>query len=109
MASVKPPRPPTFDATGFSGRLHERVLTESGVAYPVFDPKDDDGKAIGFPRFIQWVRGLRDSVNANAIYLDQVKDDLDAHRAADNARHANLSNRVAALEAQQSAPFPGSG
>ena len=109
MATLKPPRPPTFDATAFSGRLHERVLTEQGDAYPVFDPKDDTGKFIGLPRFVQWIRGLRDVVNGNAIFLDQVKDDLDAHRAADNARHANLSNRVAALEAQQHAPFPESG
>lgn len=55
-------------------------------------------------------KGLRDVVMANAIYADQVKDDLDAHKAADQARHAALNQRVAALEAAaQTNPFPASG
>lgn len=108
--SAKPPRPPAFDAKTFSQRLHERVTTEGGARYAVFDPVDDKtGQPINFPRWVNWLRNLRDAVQANAIYLDDVKEDLDAHKAADNTRHAALNDRVAALEAQQAAPFPGSG
>jgi hypothetical protein len=108
--SAKPPRAPAFDDKAFAGRLHERVLTATGKPYVVFDPENDEGERIGFPRFIQWVRNLRDAVVANAVYLDDVKGDLDDHKAIDGARHANLAGRVAALEeAQQHDPFPGSG
>ena len=53
-------------------------------------------------------KGLRDVVDANAQYLDAVKEDLDAHRAADATRHQTINQRLAALEAAAaSAPFPG--
>src|SRR6187431_934302 len=104
--SAKPSRSPAFDAKSFSQRLHERVLSATGKPYAVFDPEDDSGKLIGFPRFIAWVRGLRDTVNANAVYLDDVAGGLGSHIATDNARHSALAGRVAALEeAQQFSPF----
>jgi hypothetical protein len=70
------------------------------------------------PRFHRWIRsegefdgkGLRDVVNANAIFLDDVKEDLDKHKALDNTRHTALAQRVAALEGQHTnTPFPASG
>lgn len=108
MPSAKPTQGPTFDEATFAQRLRERVLTATGQPYSVFKPDY-------FPKFIRWVRGteefdgtgLRDVVNTNAIMLDGVKDDLDNHRDADNARHAVLSQRVTALEGQvSSSPFP---
>jgi hypothetical protein len=52
--------------------------------------------------------GLRDTVAANALYLDTVKGDLDDHRSADLARHHNINERLAALEAAvANPPFPG--
>lgn len=109
--SQKPSQSPTFDEGIFAKRLYERVLTAStNKPYAVFKPDY-------FPKFVRWVKGseeydgtgLRDTVNTNALFLDQIKGDLDGHRDMDNARHATLSTRVAALEAQQGVPFPGSG
>lgn len=108
--SMKPPRRPGFDDKNFSGRLHERVLSEAGKPYAVFDPVDDaTGEVIGFPRWSRWIDKLRDAIVGNAKYLDDVANGLGEHVVVDNARHTALANRVAALEeAQQFAPFPGS-
>lgn len=111
MPSVKPSQPPALDTKGFVTRLRE-VVAKTGLGpFPVFGDE-------GLPKFHRWVRGegeydgkgIRDVVNANAIYLDDVKDDLDAHKAVDNTRHTALAQRVAALEGQNThAPFPASG
>lgn len=106
MASVKPPRRPSFDAKSFSQRLWERVLSAAGGHYAVFDPVDDDGDLIGFPRYVRWTDTLRDGVNANAIFLDDVDKQLHSHIEADNTRHAALAARVKALE-DGTPPFPG--
>lgn len=127
MPSAKPKRPPTFDAKSFAKRLYERVRQGNGYVevpaggnavkapvlndsapYAAFDYENDEGQPIGFPNFIAWVRGVRDTVNANAVYLDDVKNDLDAHKEADNARHAVIRQDIAELQAAvQSPPFPG--
>ena len=108
---MKPTQPPAFDAKGFAQRLLERVVKPDGKPYAVFGET-------GLPRWARWInssgeydgKGLRDVVNANAIYLDDVKNDLDAHKTVDNERHASLARRVTALEGQNTnAPFPGSG
>lgn len=108
MASQKPTQPPAGDFGTFAKALWERVRKPDASPYAVFA----DGT---LPRFTRWVggtnefdgTGLRDTVNANALYLDQVKDDLDQHRNIDNARHATLAQRVTALEGQVSiSPFP---
>ena len=111
MASLKPTQAPAFDAKGFCKRLYERVTQTNGTPYAVFGEN-------GMPRWARWIngtgefdgKGLRDVINTNAIYLDDVKNDLDAHKTVDNARHTSLAQRVAALEGQNTnAPFPGSG
>lgn len=111
MPSQKPTQPPAFDAKGFAQRLYERVLKPDGTPYAVFGEN-------GMPRWARWLngsgeydgKGLRDVVNANALYLDDVKDDLDGHKVIDAQRHAALALRVTALEGQSTnAPFPGSG
>lgn len=114
MPSQKPTQPPAGDFATFSKTLHDKVRKggyATGDPYTVFA----DGT---LPKFTRWVgssgefdgTGLRDTVNANALYLDEVKEDLDQHRTADNARHASLAARVGAVEAAieaLSVPFPG--
>jgi len=110
MASAKPPRPPSFDDATFARRLYERVRTPTGGPYAVFRPTDDAGAKIGFPRFTEWLRGLRDTVNANALYLDDVKGDLDDYRENNGVAHASFDQRLKLLEAEQThTPFPASG
>lgn len=111
MPSKKPTQPPDMDTKAFVKRLRE-IVAKVGMK-PVIAYED------GYlPVFHRWIRsegefdggGLRDVVNANALYLDAVKDDLDTHKAVDNARHNALAQRVAALEgAATTTPFPGSG
>lgn len=108
--SQKPTQPPTFDEGTFARRLYERVLTPStNKPYAVFKPDY-------FPKFVRWVKGseefdgigLRDVVNANAIYLDAVKDDLDQINERETAHHTAQAMRLAALEeAVSNPPFPG--
>lgn len=111
MASAKPGQPPAFDASTHEKVLYDEVRKDDGSGYQVFEDK-------AFPRWKRWVDGtaeydgvgLRDVVLANALYADQVKEDLDAHRAADQSRHAAINSRLSALEAAaQTNPFPGSG
>jgi hypothetical protein len=109
VASAKPPRPPSFDDKTFSQRLYERVRTATGGQYAVFRPTSDSGDKIGFPRFTEWLRGLRDVVNANALFLDDVKSDFDQFRGATLQKQTQQDNRLAALEAQASDPFRDAG
>ena len=111
MPSQKPTQPPPFDAATFVKVLDGELKKDDGSSYAVFQDNS-------YPRYTRWIngtaefdgKGLRDVVNANAIYLDEVKDGLDAHKAADASRHASLNQRIAALEAaSQSVPFPASG
>lgn len=81
---------------------------DNGQPYQVFGNKT-------LTRWKQWVggefefdgAGLRDVVDANAYALEDLKSDFDGHRTSDNARHAALASKVAALEAQQVNPFGG--
>ena len=107
----KPTRPPDMDTKAFVKRIRELFAKNSLGPYQTFDDKY-------LPTFHRWIRsegefdgaGLRDVVNANALALDDVKEDLDGHKTIDNARHTALAQRVAALEgAATHAPFPGSG
>lgn len=68
-----------------------------------------------FPEWKRWVeatgsqdgRGLKDVVEANAIGMDRLKIDVDAHKTADDARHQQVNTRLAAIEAQlANSPFP---
>lgn len=111
MASKKPTQPPDMDTKAFVKRLREIVAK---VGMPEVIAYRDDY----LPKFHRWIRsegefdgaGLRDVVNANAVYLDDVKSDLDAYKTTDSARYAALARRVAALEgAATTSPFPGSG
>jgi len=111
MASKKPTQPPDMDTKAFVKRLREIVAKVGMAPVAAYDDKY-------LPVFHRWIRsegefdgaGLRDVVNANALYLDDVKEDLDGHKTIDNARHTALAQRVAALEgAATTTPFPGSG
>lgn len=99
MPSAKPSRPPAFDDKTFSQRLWERVRTLTGGQYSVFKPLNDGGEKINFPRFIDWVRNLRNVVNTNAVMLDDVKDDVDDLRKTSTVKLSNHESRLDALEA----------
>lgn len=110
MPSQKPTQPPAFDAATTWKVFDAELKKDDGSSYAVFQDAS-------FPRYKRWIdgtaeydgKGLRDVVNANAIYLDEVKDGLDAHKAADASRHSSINERLAALEAAQAqpSPFPG--
>jgi hypothetical protein len=111
MPSQKPTQPPDMDTKAFVARIRDTVAK---VGIGPFQTFNDEY----LPKFHRWIRsegefdgkGLRDVVNANAIYLDDIKEDLDAHKTLDNARHTSLAQRVAALEGQNTnTPFPASG
>jgi len=108
-SSMKPPDPPAFDAKAHEKALYESIKRPDGKPYLSLAYEDAQGNAINFVAWQRWQRQLRDTIMANAIYLDDTAGRIEAHIDADNARHKALSDRVAALEAQQVAPFPGSG
>lgn len=99
-----------MDSKGFVKRIREMAAALNLGPFPVFSDAQ-------LPVFHRWIMGteefdgtgLRDVVNANAFAVDDLKNDFDDHRTMDNVRHSALAQRVAALEAQQSAPFPESG
>lgn len=109
-----PSQPPDFDTVAFAKRLRE-IAAKVGLG--PFDALADNR----LPKYFRWINstveydgadkgGIRDVVDANAYALEDLKGDFDQHRTLDNARHASLSQRVAALEGQQTnVPFPGSG
>lgn len=104
MASKKPTQPPAFDATSFTNALIANQPISSTLA----------AQYIAWKRWVESSsqfdsKGLRDVVNANAYYLDSVKDDLDNFEGSVNPQLSSLEARVAALESQPSVPFPGSG
>lgn len=110
MPSAKPPDRPAFDSKTFTGRLYDRVLSATGKPYTIFRGVSASGDAINFLAWSRWIDRLKDTIKANAQYLDDVKADLDDHRAVDLNRHQALDARVTALEeAQSTVPFPGSG
>lgn len=109
MPSQKPTQPPASDFGTMEAAWYENLKRPDGKPYEVFN------KAT-LTTWKRWVggefefdgKGLRDVVNANAIYLDEVKEGLDAHKAADASRHQTVNQRLAALEAAASQnPFPG--
>lgn len=111
MPSKKPTQPPDMDTKAFVKKLREIVAKVGMAPVIAYDEKY-------LPTFHRWIRsegeydgaGLRDVVNANAVYLDDVKEDLDGHKTMDAARHTALALRVTALEgAATTTPFPGSG
>lgn len=111
MPALKPTQPPDMDTKAFVGRLRDLAAKVGIGPFQTYEDRF-------LPTFHRWIRsegefdgkGLRDVVNANAIFLDDVKEDLDAHKTIDNARHTALAQRVAALEGQNTnTPFPASG
>jgi hypothetical protein len=101
MPSAKPSQPPPADMQGLIDRVTE--LSKKVLNKPFSST---------LPKWKRWVggegeydvTGLRDVVNADALMLDQVKQDGDTNTAA----IVDLRRRVTALETQPSAPFPGS-
>lgn len=90
------PKPPNFDAAGWTARLKEAI------------PKRSDGTAITvwdqLIPFVQWLRGQRDVVAKHDVQLVDHKLDIDTHLERLN----RLNDRVAALEARPTtSPFPG--
>lgn len=99
---------PTFNAAAYSDRLQE-TRQASGALPPV--PVFDKTKPDSIVPLAQYTKGkLTDTVNALTDFSHDIKEDLDAHRAADQSRHSTINQRLAALEAAaQTNPFPDSG
>ena len=96
---------PTFNAAAYSDRLQEtRQAAGPLPAVPVFDKTKPDS----IVPLAQYTKGkLTDTVNALSDFSGDIKDDLDAHKAADSARHQTVNQRLAALEAAvTNPPFP---
>jgi hypothetical protein len=92
---------PSFDAKTFSEVLSRHLNKPDGSPYLVFDQ---------IKPFIDGIRKLRDQTAANDVFLNDVKQDLDAYRAKTNDRVLSLEQRVTDLEGRTSTvPFPGSG
>lgn len=109
MPSAKPTQPPASDFSTMEKAWYDNLKRPDGQPYEVFNNKT-------LTKWKRWVGGelefdgvgLRDVVNANALFADQVKEDLDAHKAADLSRHQTVNQRLAALEAAvTNPPFPG--
>lgn len=99
---------PTFNAAAYSDRLQE-TRQASGPLPPV--PVFDKTKPDSIVPLAQYTKvKLTDTVNALTDFTSDIKEDLDQHRNADNARHAVVRQDIteirAALEAL-SVPFPG--
>lgn len=109
MPSKKPTQPPPSDFATMEQAWYDNLRRPDGEPYQVFDNKT-------LTTWKRWVggehefdgSGLRDVVHTNAVFLDDVKSDLDAHKAADLSRHQGINSRLAALEAAvANPPFPG--
>ena len=109
MPSAKPTQPPASDFSTMEKAWYDNLKRPDGKPYEVFNNQT-------LTKWKRWVggefefdgKGLRDTVMSNAIYADQIKEDLDAHKSADTSRHQTINQRLAALEAAvQSPPFPG--
>lgn len=105
------PKPPAFDSKSFSQRLYERVLTAAGKPYAVFDPVDINGIPINFPGFTNWVKEMRDHVEALRVSVhgtDGIKEHLDRLDDRETQHHVAQAQRLTALEeAVANPPFPG--
>lgn len=95
------PRLPGFDAKAFTQRLFERVRSDSGAPFGVFDPASSNSLV----EFVKALRGQRDIVSAHDYQLA----DQAGRLAANSGKLSSLEDRVAALEAQPERPFPASG
>jgi hypothetical protein len=77
----------------------------------VFDPTDDNGQPINFPRFVNWTKTLRDHTEALRLGVfgpDGIKAHLDGLDAREAQHHAAQAQRLTALEeAVANPPFPG--
>jgi hypothetical protein len=109
--SLKPTQPPkSADYSALVKKVNE-VAAKAGVT-PL-----SSANTTAIPRHKRWVggeapdydgTGLRDVVQANAVFLDDVKVDLDDFKENNGIAHASFARRLAAIEAQLAAsPFPG--
>lgn len=109
MPSAKPNQPPASDFSTMEKAWYDNLKRPDGQPYEVFNNQT-------LTKWKRWVggefefdgTGLRDVVNANAIHLDNVEENLNAHKAADASRHQTVNQRLSALEAAvANPPFPG--
>lgn len=87
------PKLPPLDGKALESALKTSVRKPDGSPYAVFDNVQE------------WVRGeraVRDASAATNVFAHDLKGDIDQH----SARIADLEQRVAAVEARPSAPFP---
>jgi hypothetical protein len=108
MPAEEPTQPPASDFSTMEKAWLDNLKRPDGQPYAVFGNRT-------LTRWKQWVggesefdgKGLRDTVDKNAQFLNAVDRHLHTHIDNDNTRHAALAARVTALEAAGSNPFPG--
>lgn len=104
--AVIPIKPPAFDARAANDAWLKKVLKDDDTPYAVF-------ASGGFHNLNRWMlgigefdgKGLFDAVKTNASEQNHIRTQVNGH----GARLDKHDDRLAALEAQQHAPFPGSG
>jgi len=97
MAAKRTQKPPALDAVGMVKGLPPAA--QGFIDWKQFVEASSEFDGHG--------KGLVDTVNGNADFLNATNADLQAHKGLDDARHTALSTRVRALEdALASSPFP---
>lgn len=90
------PKPPAFDAAGFSKALTDNIKKPDGTSYAPFSQ---------FTGYKQWNDKQRDEIEKVRVGVfgsEGIKNDVDEHAARLN----KLESRMAAVEAQPVTRFP---
>jgi len=105
MAAAKPTKPPSGADMNALIVSHNEMRLKLGLQ-PLVSQLQKWKRWVGGEAEYDGT-GLRDVVNADALYLDQVKADLDKLDAREAAHNTATDNRLDRLEAAQSfSPFP---
>jgi hypothetical protein len=109
MAAKRIVNAPVLDGKAFVKPLAAAHPTASGGVRPVYGTQPEQSSD-PFPATLRWMRGdgefdgkgVKDVVNANAQFTDDIKGDVDEH----SDRLAKVEKRLALLEATPPTRFP---
>lgn len=93
---------PAFPAGDFTKRLHERVLTAAGKAYPVFDP----ALPTSLKAFVAAIRSDHDKHNETRAFASDTNDHLVRVDDREARHYTELSGDISEIrEAISNRPF----